>query len=109
LKSEYAGTTAQASAAYRLQIMDDYRAEVVFPPAPPKPAEPPAAMIQLQPGEANAPMIGPALPPQAVPVPSATPTPAPEGEAVKPAAPAPETAAPAAPPETADTNTPKDS
>ena len=36
--SEYDGTTAQATAAYRLETMDDYKTAVVFKPAPaPKP------------------------------------------------------------------------
>ena len=36
-KPEYAGTTAQAAAAYRLKIMPDYKTAVAFQPAPPKP------------------------------------------------------------------------
>ena len=36
--AEYVGTTAQAAAAQRLTTMQDYRAEVVFKPAPPAPA-----------------------------------------------------------------------
>ncbi len=38
-KPQYAGTTGQAEAAYRLKIMDDYKTAVVFQPAPPKPAQ----------------------------------------------------------------------
>jgi tetratricopeptide (TPR) repeat protein len=92
-KPEYAGTTGQAAAAYRLKIMDDYRTEVVFAPAPPKPTEPPTPVIQIQPGEPAAPMIGPALPPQE--------------QNAEPTAPAAETPAPTTTPGTSDTNTPQ--
>jgi hypothetical protein len=59
-KPEYAGTVPQAAAAYRLQIMDDFKTEVVFKPAPPPPApQSPPPVIQIGPPDANAPMIGP--------------------------------------------------
>jgi tetratricopeptide (TPR) repeat protein len=54
-KPEYAGTTAQAEAAYRLKIMDDFKTAVVFKPAPPKPAQATAPSVQIQPGNAQAP------------------------------------------------------
>ena len=59
-KPEYAGTAAQEAAAYRLKIVDEYKGEVVFKPAPPPPAEmskASAPTIQFGPGDANAPMV----------------------------------------------------
>ena len=98
-KPDYAGTTGQAAAAYRLTIMNDYKTAVVFQPAPPKPVTPPTPTIQLQPGAASAPTMGPAPQPVTVaPAPAggdaktnAGPTPAPQ-------TPAPQTSAPAPPP-----------
>lgn len=59
-KPEYTGTVPQAAAAYRLQIMDDFKTRVVFKPAPPPPApQSQAPVIQIGPRDANAPMIGP--------------------------------------------------
>ncbi len=59
-KPEYAGTAPQTAAAYRLQIMDDFKTEVVFKPAPPAPTpQAQAPVIQMGPRDANAPMIGP--------------------------------------------------
>ncbi len=59
-KPEYAGTAPQAAAAYRLQIMDDFKTEVVFKPAPTPPMpQAQAPVIQIGPRDANAPMIGP--------------------------------------------------
>lgn len=58
--SEYDGTAVQASAAYRLETMDDYKTAVVFKPAPaPKPtpgqgASSPA--VQIGPGATNSPI-----------------------------------------------------
>jgi len=109
-KPEYAGTTAQAEAAYRLKIMNDFRTEVVFQPAPPKPAQPlPPTLQPKKPGQASAPML--------VPVPKTAPAgPATPGAAAKtspaPASPAPAPApasssAPAAAPTKSDTNAPK--
>ena len=117
-KPEYAGTTAQAAAAYRLKTMDDYKTAVVFQPAPTKPAQPPAPTIQIQPGAASAPTVGPAPQPVTVaPAPAggdtktnAAPAPAPATETKTSAAPAPAPAsapAPAAAPSRSDTNTPK--
>lgn len=106
-KPEYAGTTAQAAAAYRLKVMPDYKTAVAFLPAPPKPVAPLAPTIQVQPGAASAPTV--TLTP-----PATTPAPAPSNDAAKteaaPAAtPAPptQTPAPAATPSEADTNAPK--
>ena len=57
-KTEYAGTAAQAAAAYRLQIMDGYKSAVVFKPAPPPP--PQASQPQMTPLQATQPqVIGP--------------------------------------------------
>jgi hypothetical protein len=136
-KPEYAGTTAQAAAAYRLQIMNDYRTEVVFQPAPPKPPLPAFSPIQIKPGDAKAPTIQlkpgdpkasapmvqikpvDATAPATAPAPKdATVAPAtPDGAAKTDAAPAPApqvpSAAPASPPagagspDKSDTNTPK--
>ena len=110
-KPEYAGTTAQAAAVYRLKIMDDYKTEVVFPPAPPKPPEPPMPQIQIQPDDAMAPAMGPAPAPQDVNAGPAAPggavktdeAPAPAPQ-TPPSAPAP---APTATPGTSDANAPK--
>jgi len=93
-KAEYAGTPAQAAAAHRLKIMNDFRTEVVFAPAPPKPALPATPQVQLKPGDpkASAPTIQ--LAPGAAPAAPATPT---------ETAPASQTPAPPQ----SDTNTPK--
>ena len=61
-KPEYAGTVAQAAAAYRLKIMDDFKTPVAFKPAPPQPEvsmTPQASTptLQIQPGDANAPTV----------------------------------------------------
>jgi len=119
-KAEYAGTTAQAEAAYRLTIMDDYKTAVVFQPAPPKPAQPLTPTVQIKPGnaKASAPVIqikptdgkAPAAPAPIGPV-------APSGDTKTNAAPAPAPSAPtpaptpapapAGAPATSDTNAPK--
>jgi tetratricopeptide (TPR) repeat protein len=112
-KPEYAGTSAQAAAAYRLKVMPDYKTAVAFQPAPPKPIAPAAPTIQVQPGAASAPTV-------TVTPPAATAAPAPAGDAAKtnaaPAAtPAPQTQTPApasapapvAAPSKSDTNAPK--
>jgi hypothetical protein len=122
-KPDYAGTTPQAAAAYRLKIMDDYKTAVVFPPAPPKPTQATAPKVEFQPSGATAPTIGPVMPPAtAAPAGSETktdtaptavpqtPTPAPAPETKTDAAPAAAPAsspAPAAAPGTSDTNAPK--
>jgi tetratricopeptide (TPR) repeat protein len=106
-KPEYAGTTGQAAAAYRLKVMDDYKTELVFQPAP-KPVEPPAATIQIPPGAPSAPPAvpapqGPMIGPSEAPKTDAAPAPAPQTPA-----PAPESAAtPAGAPSTPDANAPK--
>jgi hypothetical protein len=110
-KPEYAGTTAQAAAAYRLNVMNDYRTEVVFPPAPPKPVQPPTPSIQIKPGAAGAPTVLPA--PQAPMIGPVAPDGAAKTEtAPAPASPTPSSASasvpsPAAPPDKSDTNAPK--
>jgi tetratricopeptide (TPR) repeat protein len=114
-KPDYAGTIAQAAAAYRLKIMPDYKTAVVFQPAPPKPVQPPAPTVQIKPGSASAPMVGPA--PQEATVAPAAPSAAAKTSAVP--APAPQTAtpapapasspAPAGAPSKSDTNAPKGS
>jgi len=78
-KADYAGTTAQAAAAYRLKIMDDYKTEVVFQPAPPKPAQATTPTVQIQPGDAqaSAPVIQIKPPDGQAPAPTPAPTPAP--------------------------------
>jgi hypothetical protein len=109
-KPEYAGTTAQASAAYRLKIMDDFKTDIVFRPAPPKPAQAPIPAGPVQPGTASAPTVtmvpapataGPVAPSEpkteAAPAPTAAP---------QPATPA-SSPAPAAAPTKSDTNAPK--
>ena len=122
-KPDYAGTTAQAAAAYRLKTMDDYKTAVVFQPAPPKPAQPPTPTISIQPGAASAPMVGPAPQPvtvapapaggdtktNAAPAPGPqTPAPATETKTSAAPVPAPSSApAPAATPGKSDTNAPK--
>jgi tetratricopeptide (TPR) repeat protein len=57
----YDGTAAQAAAAYRLQIMDDYKTAVTFAPPPPTPQTSPDAEspFQVMPGDGNAPMVVP--------------------------------------------------
>lgn len=93
---EYAGTTAQASAAYRLKILNDYQTKVVFRPAPPEPAPaqgpalPQAPALPVEPEAANAPTV---LPPPEI----ATVEPAPASEPQPEAAP---TGAPATTPNT---------
>jgi hypothetical protein len=100
-KPDYAGTTAQAAAAYRLKTMDDYKTAVVFQPAPPKPVTPPAPTIQLQPGAASAPTIGPAPQPATVaPAPASSDTKAGTAPTPAPQTPAPQAPAPAPTPET---------
>ncbi len=111
-KADYAGTTAQAEAAYRLKIMDDYKTAVVFQPAPPKPAPTPTVQIKPGDGKASAPVIqikpadgqAPAAPAPIGPV-------APSGETKTNAAPAPAPAtpapAPAPAPAPSETNAPK--
>jgi hypothetical protein len=102
-KPEYAGTVGQATAEYRLKVMDDFKTPVVFKPAPPKPqppaAQPSAPTIQIQPGTQPAPAVpfGPAQP-NAAPAPVA-PTPAtPTATPTQPnAAPAPVAPTPATP------------
>ncbi len=115
-KPQYAGTTAQAEAAFRLKIMDDYKTAVVFQPAPPKPAptQATAPTVQIKPGagKASAPVVqikpsdgkSPAVTIPVAPAPAA-PAPAP---APAPAAPSGDTktnAAPAAPAPSSDTKT----
>jgi hypothetical protein len=84
---EYAGTAAQASAAYRLKILNDYQTQVVFRPAPPEPAPaqgpalPQAPALPVEPEAANAPTV---LPPPEI----ATVEPAPASEPQPEAAPA---------------------
>lgn len=105
-KPEYAGTTAQASAAYRLKIMNDYQTDLVFKPAPPKPVEMPVPAGPVQPGAASAPTVIP-VPPTAGPAaPSAPKTEAGPAPAPQPSAPA-NSPAPTAAPSTSDTNAPK--
>ena len=111
-KPEYAGTTAQASAAYRLKIMNDYKTDLVFRPAPPKPAAAPTPAGPIQPGAASGPMVFPApstatVGPVAPSAPKTEAAPAPT-PAPQPAAPAPASApAPAPAPSKSDTNAPK--
>ncbi|MEN6426465.1 MAG: tetratricopeptide repeat protein [Phycisphaerales bacterium] len=86
-KPEYAGTAAQAAAEYRVKIMDDFKTQVAFKPAP---AQPQAATPTIQiPGAAGSPtviqspgtpVIGPELPPADAPA-----TPPVVGDANKPA------------------------
>ncbi|HNS22018.1 MAG TPA: tetratricopeptide repeat protein [Sedimentisphaerales bacterium] len=94
-KPEYAGTVAQAAAEYRLKIMDDFKTQVVFKPAP---AEPQATTPTIQiPGTA-------ASDPTAIPVPSE-----PMIGPVAPTTPAvatPETPAATTPPAAGDANQP---
>lgn len=86
-KPEYVGTAGQAAAAYRLQIMDDYKGKVVFKPAPPPPAQasqpqvigpqmiqPQGPVIEIKPGDANAPIVVPV--PNEVNIEPAAPAPA---------------------------------
>ncbi len=111
-KPEYAGTDAQAAAAYRLQVMGDFKTPVVFEPAPPKPAPAPtpqasAPTIEIKPSTGGAATVVPVTPatqgttivptapaaPSATPAPTAAPTPS---TTAAPATPSP-TPAPAAP------------
>ncbi len=111
-KPEYAGTTAQASAAYRLKIMNDYKTDLVFKPAPPKPPEAPTVAGPVQPGAASAPTVTPA--PSTATVGPVAPS-APKTEATPAPTPVPQSTAPAAPsapkteaaPAKSDTNAPK--
>jgi TolA-binding protein len=112
-KPEYAGTTAQAEAAYRLKIMDDFKTAVVFQPAPPKPApaQATAPTVQIKPGDgkASAPVVQ--IKPADGKSPAVTVPVAPAGEPKKDAAPAPaapssETKTNAAPAPAAPTPTP---
>jgi tetratricopeptide (TPR) repeat protein len=125
-KPEYAGTTAQAEAAYRLKIMDDFKTAVVFKPAPPKPAPATAPTVQIKPGagkasapvvqikpaDGNAPAVTVPVTPANEPTKDAAPAPAAPSSDTKtnaaPVAPAP-TPAPAPAPEAAppETNVPK--
>lgn len=74
-KPEYAGTAGQAAAAYRLQIMDDYKGKVVFKkPVPPQASQPQVIqpqvigpqiqpqqpVITIKPADANTPVVVPA-------------------------------------------------
>jgi hypothetical protein len=124
-KPEYAGTTGQAAAAYRLQVMSDYKTELVFQPAPPKPVPPAVPQIQIKPGDAkaSAPTIqikpGDTKTPAVVPAPkdanvapavpggttkaSEAPAPVPQAPVSVPAS----TPAPAGSPSKSDTNAPK--
>ncbi|MCU0913749.1 MAG: tetratricopeptide repeat protein [Planctomycetes bacterium] len=127
-KPEYTGTTAQAAAAHRLKIMNDFRTEVVFAPAPPKPVQPATPQIQIKPGDpkASAPTIqiqpgapsapatapapaapttAPAAPSSAAPTPAA-PTPTPGAAPASSSQPATPPAGGTAPPPS-DTNAPK--
>lgn len=109
-QKEYAGTTGQAAAAYRLQTMSDYQTAVVFEPAPPKPATPAAApapgqasapTIQIQPSGASTPTVVPVTPAtQGTTVTPAAPSSAPKTEAAPAPTPAPQPAAPAPAPNT---------
>jgi tetratricopeptide (TPR) repeat protein len=69
----YAGTAAQAAAAFRLKTMDDYVGMVAFKPAPEPPAQASAPVIQINPGDANTPATvtvpGDGNAPAVVPVP----------------------------------------
>jgi hypothetical protein len=111
-KADYAGTAAQAEAAYRLKIMDDYKTAVVFQPAPPKPVQATAPTVQIKPGDgkASAPVIQ--LNPAGGPSPAA-PAPigpvAPSSDTTTNAAPAPAAPAPtpAPTPAPSETNAPK--
>ncbi len=88
-KGEYAGTAARAAAAYRLEVMDAYRGEVVFKPAPVPPAQasqpqvigpqvlqPQGPVIEIEPADANAPVVVPV--PNDVNIGPAAPSPATE-------------------------------
>ena len=60
--ADYEGTVGKVEAEYRLRTMDDYKGAVVFKPAPaPAPPTPQASapVIQLTPGDANAPIVVP--------------------------------------------------
>ncbi len=115
-KVDYAGTTAQAEAAYRLKIMDDYKTAVVFQPAPPKPVQATAPTVQLKPGDpkASAPVIqikpaggqAPAAPAPIGPVAPSSDTKTNAAPAPAPAAPTP-APTPAPAPAPSETNAPK--
>jgi tetratricopeptide (TPR) repeat protein len=55
-EQEYAGTVAQAAADHRLKIMDDFRTQIVFQPAPQPPLDP-SSMIQVVPGDEDEPAV----------------------------------------------------
>lgn len=107
-KPEYAGTAAQAAAAYRLQVMDGYKSVVVFKPAPPPQASQPQV---TQPQVIGPQVMGPQNQPQQ-PVVTIKPTDAnapvvvtaPNDVTIEPAAPAPATDTNEAPAPATDTN-----
>ncbi len=97
-KPEYTGAVAKAAAEYRLKTMDDFKAQIVFKPAPPQPQvsltpQATTPTIQLPAGDANAPAVI-----QAPNAPSAAPA--------APTGPAEVTPAPATPPAAAEANKP---
>ena len=61
--ADYEGTVGKGEAEYRLQTMDDYKAAVVFKPAPAPPVPPvPQAsgpVLQMTPGDASGPIVIP--------------------------------------------------
>jgi len=75
--ADYEGTVGKGEAEYRLQTMDDYKAAVVFKPAP-VPPSPQAStpIIQMTPGDASGPIVIPM--PNEVTVTPAVPAVAPE-------------------------------
>jgi hypothetical protein len=112
-KPEYAGTVGQATADYRLKVMDDFKTPVVFKPAPPKPPtpadQPPIPGLSLKPGAAS-PMVVPQPAPAGPIGPAPEPSPAQPNPTPAPATPAPTqpqaAPAPAAPTPTAPAATP---
>jgi hypothetical protein len=108
-KPEYAGTVGQATAEYRLKVMDDFKTPVVFKPGPPpSPAAPPLAPgIHVRPDDANAaagrgPQPAPVIPFGPAPEPNPAPTEAAPAPVAPQATPTPTAPAPAQP-ETAPT------
>jgi len=88
--------------------MNDYKTDIVFRPAPPKPVEVPTPAGPVQPGAASAPMVIPTPTPATVgpvapSVPKTEAAPAPQPAVPEPAS----TPAPAAAPSKSDTNAPK--